>query len=707
MRRIPTLLIGLLAGLNVQAQTSCNTTAIYNNDTSNAVCIDTAGAVRYVYSNNYPDHSDNYNQPQFSVTAGDYEYNMCAYPELDTASTPLYEETETTVGCTWTYTFGVSINGVKYDPNSAVTWTDTTTGQSNLDWHVEATSTSNNIGQNMGTLNGGHMNPFGEYHYHAVPWDYFQTTLGIDGSAHSSIVGWAADGFPIYYKYVFSDPNDTSSSIISLSSGYSLKSGTRPGNGVSAPDGAYDGNYYEDYEYSTTTLDECNGRYGVTPDYPYGTYYYVLTDNYPYIPRCFYGTNVDNTFRIGPGPSCPASTASQNCAQPVYGCMDPFSSNYNPSANVDDGSCTYPTCDTYNSISVGQCSSYTSPSGNYTWTTTGSYSDTLPNSSGCDSIISINLTIYGATTGTDVVTACSTYTWIDGNTYYTSNNSATYTLQTSQGCDSVVTLDLSIVTSVTGTDVVSTCGSYTWIDGNTYTSSNNSATYTLQSSQGCDSIVTLNLTIGTSVSGTDVVSACGSYTWIDGNTYTSSNNTATHTISGGSVNGCDSVVTLNLTINALPDNSVTNNDPILQANASGATYQWLDCDNNFFALPNATQQQFEPPFNGSYAVMITQNGCSDTSACISVTTVGLDETALPSQTTVFPNPTDGKVTIDFGKTVGTAEIVIRSVNGTLILSKHVEGSKSVMLQLETAPGVYFIEVQKDGTEQEVIKLVLR
>lgn len=323
-----------------QGQTTCDINSIYDNESTNAVCIDTAGAVRYIYSNNYPDHSDDYHQPQFTVTAGDYDYYVCANPDTSSSFTPLYEETETSVGCTYTYTFGVSINGVKYDPSSAVTFENTSTGENNLDWHVEATSTANNIGVNMGTLNGGHLNPFGEYHYHAVPTDYFVNDLGIDGSAHSPIIGYAADGFPVYYKYVYEDAQ-SGGSVAAFSSGYSLRSGSRPGDGVSAPDGTYDGNYYEDYEYSSTDLDECNGRYAITPDYPYGTYYYVITDNYPYIPRCFKGTYVDHSFRVGPGPSCPSSTASTSCAASVYGCMDPFSTNYNASANVDDGSCTY------------------------------------------------------------------------------------------------------------------------------------------------------------------------------------------------------------------------------------------------------------------------------------------------------------------------------------------------------------------------------
>src|SRR5690606_30258997 len=102
----------------------------------------------------------------------------------------------------------------------------------------------------------------------------------------------------------------------------------------------------------------------------------------------------------------------------------------------------------------------------------------------------------------------------------------------------------------TGIDIQTACGSFSWIDGNNYNSANNTATHTIVggAANGCDSIVTLNLTINQPATGIDVQTACGSFAWIDGNNYNSSNNTATHTIVNGAANGCDSIVTLNLTI---------------------------------------------------------------------------------------------------------------------------------------------------------------
>jgi 3'-phosphoadenosine 5'-phosphosulfate sulfotransferase (PAPS reductase)/FAD synthetase len=104
---------------------------------------------------------------------------------------------------------------------------------------------------------------------------------------------------------------------------------------------------------------------------------------------------------------------------------------------------------------------------------------------------------------------------------------------------------------LTGTDVQTACNSFTWIDGITYNASTNTPTFTIVggSSTGCDSIVTLDLTINNFVTGIDVQTACNTYTWIDGITYNASTNTPTFTIVGGSSAGCDSIVTLDLTIN--------------------------------------------------------------------------------------------------------------------------------------------------------------
>lgn len=177
-------------------------------------------------------------------------------------------------------------------------------------------------------------------------------------------------------------------------------------------------------------------------------------------------------------------------------------------------------------------------------TTSGQYQAVYSNQNGCDSVVTLHLTIFEPSTGTDVISACGSYKWIDGITYNESNNTATYTLTNSGGCDSVVTLNLTILESSTGTDVITACESYTWIDGITYTESNNTATDTLTNSVGCDSVVTLDLNILKQSYSYDTIAVCNNYEW-NGNTYIESGDYQlifTNTV------GCDSIAMLNLTI---------------------------------------------------------------------------------------------------------------------------------------------------------------
>ena len=125
------------------------------------------------------------------------------------------------------------------------------------------------------------------------------------------------------------------------------------------------------------------------------------------------------------------------------------------------------------------------------------------------------------------------------------------TLTNTSGCDSIVTLDLSVSSNNIGTDVQTACGSFTWIDGNTYTSSTNTPLYTIVGGNinGCDSTVNLNLTINQASSNSVNINSCGPYFAANGQTYTEST-LFTYTIPNAS--GCDSNITVNLTVSAEP-----------------------------------------------------------------------------------------------------------------------------------------------------------
>ena len=171
---------------------------------------------------------------------------------------------------------------------------------------------------------------------------------------------------------------------------------------------------------------------------------------------------------------------------------------------------------TASTINVSTCTSYTSPSGNYTFSAAGVYTDTLTNVFGCDSIITINLT-NPAVFSTINESVCTSYTTPSGGATYTSTGVYFDTLTSVSGCDSIITINLTIDTTQTSINATA-CGSYTTPSGGaTYTTA---GVYndTLTSIGGCDSVLIINLsfpTYQTTISQT----ACTSYTSGSGMTY--------------------------------------------------------------------------------------------------------------------------------------------------------------------------------------------
>ena len=319
-----------------------------------------------------------------------------------------------------------------------------------------------------------------------------------------------------------------------------------------------------------------------------------------------------------------------------------------------------------------------------------------------DGVWSIDLCV--PVTGIDHVTQCSNYTWpLNGTTYTSSTNTPTVTLTNAAGCDSVVTLDLTVNYTNTGTDVQTACDTYDWIDGNTYTSSNNTATHTLTNAANCDSVIILDLTITNSTSGTDTQTACDSYLWIDGSTYTASNNSATHTLSNTA--GCDSVVTLDLTINNVADISTSTIGTTIQANNTNATYVWLNCDQNFAVISGQTNQTYSPSINGNYAVQLTENGCIDTSACIAITSVGIIENSFQEDFKIYPNPTSGELAIEFNAIQELIQLKVMDVNGKLIELVSYQQANLIKYELNEPTGTYIIELNDEHHQRALIRII--
>lgn len=211
---------------------------------------------------------------------------------LDIPSSPTKQTTSTSVKL-----FGFTSDGVTFDRNTAECYNNSPA----CEWRYEAVTAGIAKGAYQWSwlgsdCNNGHVQPNGNYHYHGLP-ESLINKLG-DTGKKMVIMGYAADGFPIYGRWGYSTATSATSKIKRIKGSYRLKSGTRP----SGPGGAYDGTFIQDWEYvkGLGDLDECNGRFGVTPQYPNGIYHYYLTDSYPFIPSCVYGKVVDSDF-LGAG----------------------------------------------------------------------------------------------------------------------------------------------------------------------------------------------------------------------------------------------------------------------------------------------------------------------------------------------------------------------------------------------------------------------
>ena len=189
------------------------------------------------------------------------------------------------------------------------------------------------------------------------------------------------------------------------------------------------------------------------------------------------------------------------------------------------------------------------------------------------------------------------------------------------------------------------------------------------------------------------ISPSGSYTWTISGIYKD-------TISNFA--GYDSIITVNLTIRKA-DASVTQNQAVLTAIESEATYQWIDYGNEKTPIEGETFQNFTATIGGNYAVIVTQNGCIDTSDVISVILTGQIISTFKHDITLYPNPNDGSFSIDLGRVYPKVEITITELDGRIIRKEYIINDRSKYLQFSESPGLYLVTIASEN-ERAVYKL---
>ena len=252
---------------------------------SSEIAIATDNGKRFITANGLPDHASgdfpNWHDP-VPMRPQKHKLEMPLNPLATDKPVPLLM-----------WLFGVAVNGVPFDPSGPFWNADGHSG-----WQFEVLHPANAVALGI-DCNRAHTQGRGAYHYHGLPTGLLWNLAVITPDSPMHLLGYAADGFPIYGPECPGDPTDVKSSTRRLRSSYRLRKGVRK----DGPKGRFDGMFIEDFEYvpGHGDLDECNGRAGPTPEFPDGTYYYVLTDEFPFVPRLFRGTP-DPSFRHGPPP---------------------------------------------------------------------------------------------------------------------------------------------------------------------------------------------------------------------------------------------------------------------------------------------------------------------------------------------------------------------------------------------------------------------
>jgi hypothetical protein len=305
----------------------------------------------------------------------------------------------------------------------------------------------------------------------------------------------------------------------------------------------------------------------------------------------------------------------------------------------------------------------------------------------------------------DATTICDGDIYTFGTQTLNSNDAGlnSETFQSISGCDSVVTLTLSVINPITSNISATLCSGDTFNFGSQILDASNSGLNTLTldnaAANGCDSIVNLTLTVINPVINDITATICDGDTYDFGTQVLDASNAGlnTLTLENAAANGCDSIINLTLSATSI-DNSISVINNSFMSNQNGATYQWIECP-AMTPLADSTNQSIiigSSLIDFSYGAIITLNGCSDTSDCLTV--LNIQDNITQNKLSVYPNPSQNQIQIGGLENYNS----IKSITVTSINGKHIKTLpiNSIIEITELKKGVYIINViHETGVEQ--------
>ncbi len=247
-----------------------------------------------------------------------------------------------------------------------------------------------------------------------------------------------------------------------------------------------------------------------------------------------------------------------------------------------------------------------------------------------------------------------------------------FTLTNTSGCDSIITISTELLPSDETDIAMSSCDP----------AEVGVEMILLMNQFGCDSIVTITTTLLPSDTTYEFGSSC--FPQDTGIFITNLINQF----------GCDSLLITDVELLEV-DNSVTVVDATITATSAGATYQWIDCDNNNAPIMGETGQSFTATVTGNYAVEITQNGCTETSECSMITVVNTEDVWFADQLSLSPNPTSGDIRLTFGE-LEIINMRLLDLTGKVMFEKSNLTGGTEDLRIEGPAGLYFLGIEVGG-----------
>ncbi|MDT8412560.1 MAG: T9SS type A sorting domain-containing protein [Vicingaceae bacterium] len=457
----------------------------------------------------------------------------------------------------------------------------------------------------------------------------------------------------------------------------------------------------------------------------------------------------------------PTATTTYNVTGTTGSCsdVDQITITVNPTPTVTANATATSVCaGTQVTLTGGGATSYTWDNGvtngvAFTPTATTTYTVTGTNANNCQNTAQVTVTVNPLPTVTANATAtticaggqvtltgggATSYTWDNGVTdgvAFSPTTTTTYTVTGIDGnnCQNTAQVTVTVATGITvtanatatsicaGDQVTLTGGgatSYSWDNGVTngvaFTPTA-STTYTVTGTSGsCTDNDQITITVNplptvtanasaSSICNGDPVTLTGggatSYSWdngvTDGVAFNPTANT-TYTVTGTDANNCQNTATTTVTVTTV-DATTTTTGTSIAANNNNATYQWVDCDNSNQPITGATSQSFTPTATGNYAVVVTENGCSETSACENIIITGINEVNANNNISLYPNPVRDVFTISSSNDLSGTVVKIVAITGQTLVEKTIISVNTATFDMSVyATGLYFVEINQNG-----------